>query len=185
MDRDDALKALDVLRQVVSQARDDSAVQNWGSIWMVHGVTNGAAFFGTHLLVARGVGTPWWFAGLWAVVLAVNIGVIFLLRTRTAGARSFVENQIRAIWLTFVAAVAVTALVNHLMGFRPMLLGPVIAVLSGVGFASMGAVVDRQFYISRPPSSRRPRSRWRSFPRGSSACWARRGPVASSWAARC
>ena len=44
MNREEATQALELLRSVVSQARDDTALQNWGVIWIVHAVTNGAAF---------------------------------------------------------------------------------------------------------------------------------------------
>ena len=37
MDREQAVEALQLLRRVVGQARDDTTLQNWGVIWMVHG----------------------------------------------------------------------------------------------------------------------------------------------------
>src|SRR4051794_3813521 len=51
MDREEAAQALELLSRVVRQARDDTAVQNWGAVWMVHGVTNGLAFAATGALL--------------------------------------------------------------------------------------------------------------------------------------
>ena len=50
MDREEATRALELLRQVVTQARDDTALQNWGRIWMIHAFTNGGGFVATNLL---------------------------------------------------------------------------------------------------------------------------------------
>jgi hypothetical protein len=58
MNRQEAVEALELLRKVVSQARDDTKLQNWGVIWMVHGVTNGAAFLATNFLMWKGTVTP-------------------------------------------------------------------------------------------------------------------------------
>jgi hypothetical protein len=146
MDREEATKALELLRQVVTQARDDSAMQKWGVIWILHAFTNAGGFIATQVLIWRGVRERWPFVAMWAGILAFNIGSIFVLKARRAGARSFVENQIWAIWLTFIGAVGLLALVNDLMGQELFFLGPVVGVLSAVGFSSMGAVIGSRWY---------------------------------------
>ena len=65
MDRAQAVEALELLRRVVGQARDDTTLQNWGVIWMLHGLTNGLGFVGTNLLMWRGYDTPWAYVMLW------------------------------------------------------------------------------------------------------------------------
>jgi hypothetical protein len=122
-------------------------MQNWGTIWIVHAFTNCGGFVATNLLLLRGVTERWPFAAMWAGVIAFNLGTIAVLKARRAGARTFVENQIWAIWLTFIGATTLTALVNDLMGLPRFGLGPVIAILSAVGFASMGAVIGRRWWI--------------------------------------
>jgi hypothetical protein len=146
MTPEQANEALALLRRVVGQARDDTALQNWGVIWMVHAFTNGGAFAATNVLMDRGVRSPWPFVALWSGVLAFNIPAIFVLKARTAGARTFIETQIWAIWLSFIGAVALTAIVNHVSGFAPFVMGPVIAVLSAFAFAMMGSVMGRAWY---------------------------------------
>lgn len=54
MNRDEAFEALEYLRRVVKETRDDSALQNWGVIWMVHAFTNGAGFALTGWLLDHG-----------------------------------------------------------------------------------------------------------------------------------
>jgi hypothetical protein len=147
MDRDEASRALELLRSVVSQARDDTALQNWGIIWILHGVTNGAAFVATNLLLWRGHLDHFPYVALWAAVITLNIGAIFVLKTRRTGARSFIENQIWAIWLTFIGAVVLTDFVNILLHLPVLTLGPIMAVLSAVGFSSMGAIMGRRWFL--------------------------------------
>ena len=54
MNREEANQALELIRRVVAQARDDTALQNWGVIWMLHSFVNGAAFAATNWLWTEG-----------------------------------------------------------------------------------------------------------------------------------
>src|SRR5262245_49129843 len=147
MDRAEALAALDLLRRVVSQARDDTALQNWGMVWIVSGLTNAAGFALTNVLAWTVEPLrPLPFALLWTIVLGFNLGVIFVVRDRSAGARTFFEGQIWAIWTTFIAAGVLVAVVNAMLGLDVLFIGPVLAILAAVAFASMGAIFTRTFF---------------------------------------
>lgn len=148
MEREEATRALELLRRVVEQARDDTALQNWGVLWMLHGVTNALGFFATDVLLGRGHLEPWPFVALWTGVIGFNLLSVFVLKERRAGARSFVETQLWSIWTTFIAAVALLALLNHLMGLRTFFLGPVIGVLAAVAFATMGSIMGSRWYVA-------------------------------------
>jgi hypothetical protein len=147
MNREEATRALELLRTVVTQARDDTALQNWGVIWIVHALTNGAAFSTTQILLWRGHQSRWPFIFLWSVTVVANIGLILLLKARRAGAKTFIENQIWSIWLSFIGAVMLLSVVNDLMGLRLLVLGPVISILSAFGFSMMGAIMGRRWYL--------------------------------------
>lgn len=146
MEREEALQTLALLQRVVAQARDDTSLQNWGIIWMIHAATNGLGFILTGNLIAYGTPGPWVYVGLWCVVLVFNFTTIFLLKRGTGGTRSFIEAQIWNIWLGFIGAVALTGVVNHLGGWPLFALGPIIAVLSAFAFGMMGAVIGRVWY---------------------------------------
>jgi hypothetical protein len=146
VDREEATRALEVLRKVVGQTRDDSAMQNWGKKWMVQAFVNGGAFAGTNALLDRGVFEPWPFAALWSVAIALDVGIVLALGRRRSGVRSFVETQVWSIWTTFIVAVSLVAVLNHAMGLRTFFLGPVIGALAGVAFATMGALLGRKWY---------------------------------------
>jgi hypothetical protein len=148
MEREEATRALEVLRRVVSQARDDTALQNWGVIWMLHGVTNAGGFIATNVLVSGGLLEPWPYVLLWSGVIGFNMVTALLLKKRRSGARSFVETQLWAIWTTFIGGVALLAIINHVMGLRTFFLGPVIGVLAAVSFSFMGSIMGTRWFIA-------------------------------------
>lgn len=113
MNREEAAEALQLIRRVVSQARDDTALQNWGVIWMLHAFTNGGGFLATHALHAQGHRTPGPYVLLWCAIVPLNLISIFWLRRReAAGVRSFIERQVWSIWTTCMAGMALVALSN-------------------------------------------------------------------------
>jgi len=147
MDRTQAVEALELLRRVVGQARDDTTLQNWGLIWMFHGFTNGLGFVGTNVLMWRGYDSPWPYVMLWAVILPVNMAAIFLLKSRHAGAWTFFESMIWLIWMTFVGAALLAVVANYLLGFSLVQLGPVVAILSASAFAMMGGMMGKRWFL--------------------------------------
>jgi hypothetical protein len=146
VDREQAAQALAILRNVVAQTRNDTVLQNWGPIWIVHAFTNGGGFIGTHFLLAAGYRDPPPFVTMWAVLIAIDLLTVVVLKKERAGVRTFVETQLWSIWLTFIAAVALIAVLNHVMGLDTFFLGPVISVLGAVGFASMGSLMGPRWY---------------------------------------
>jgi hypothetical protein len=148
MNRDEAIEALELLRTVVGKARDDSAVQNWGILWMLHGTTNAAGFVATDWLLLQGHRTPGPFLSLWLPIIVFNLAAIPLLKRRRSGVRSFVETQIWAIWTAFTLAVVLMAYLNYFMGPDRIFLGPAIAVLAAVAYSSMASIVGPAWYAS-------------------------------------
>jgi hypothetical protein len=146
MERNEAAEALALLRKVVDRARDDSALQNWGVIWILHAFLNGGGFLATHWMLRDGIAHWRPYAILWTCVVAANSGLVFALRRR-AGARSFVDRAIWAIWSTFIGAVILLAILNEMLGLAVGFLAPVVAVLASVGFCTMGAVIGRGWYF--------------------------------------
>lgn len=148
MNREEANQALELIRRVVTQARDDSALQNWGVIWMLNAFTNAAGFAATQWIWNRGDRTPGAYVVLWCAVYIVNLSIIFLLkRGQTAGARSFIERQIWAIWTTFMGGMWLVALLNWLMGLDRLLFMPAVAcVLFASAFSMMGALMGRVWF---------------------------------------
>jgi hypothetical protein len=148
MDRDQAKEALELLRKVVGQARDDTTLQNWGVIWMIHAFTNGLGFLATNILVWRGYQSLWPYVLLWAILIPLNIGSVFFLKPPQAGAWTFFESMIWLIWLAFIAAVVLTALASLISGFQIMELGTAVAILSAFAYTMMGGMMGRRWFFA-------------------------------------
>ena len=146
VDREEAAQALAVLRKVVSQTQDATALQNYGLIWIIQGVANMAAFMATHYLFSIGYEEPPAFLALWGPVIVFDSIVVAAFKKERAGARTFVDTQLWTIWTTFLAAVMLVAVLNHVMGLKAFFLGPVIGVLAATAFASMGSLMGRRWY---------------------------------------
>jgi hypothetical protein len=146
MNREEAQEALTLLSKVVRQARDDTSLQNWGLIWITHAFTNGAGFVGTNVLMRAGYEAIWPYAVVWGSVLVVNFVTILMLKSATAGARTFIDNQVWIIWTGFILAAALTALVGWIGGHSVATLGPMIAVLAAFAFGLMGGVMGRHWF---------------------------------------
>src|SRR5262245_28390160 len=72
VDREEAEKALAIIRQVVQETRDDLIARNWGLIWMIHAFTNLAAFLTLGLAIEpRGLPIYWYLVPL-AIVAGVD-----------------------------------------------------------------------------------------------------------------
>ncbi len=148
MDKQQAEKALGIIRQVIENTREDLVAHNWGTIWLVHAFTNGAAFASIGPLVEAHKLAVYWYLVPLAVVAAVNLVVVTLLMNRERGVRSFIEWQIHGIWTTFIVFSLAGAAVLHVGGASPMLFGPLMAVTSGIGFAMMGVVFYQSFFTA-------------------------------------
>lgn len=149
MNREEAAEALQLIRRVVTQARDDTALQNWGLIWMIHAFTNGGGFLGTHALYAAGHRSPGPYALLWGAIIPLNlISIFWLQRGETAGARSFIERQVWSIWTTYMAGMVLLALVNHALGLEVLFMPPVACILMATAFSMMGALMGRAWYVA-------------------------------------
>jgi hypothetical protein len=103
---------------------------------------------GTHVLLHSGYESPPVFLALWGSIITLNVLIVFALKKHRAGVRTFVESQLWTIWTTFIFAVSLLAVLNHLMGLRTLFLGPVIGVLGAVGFASMGGLMGKRWYLA-------------------------------------
>jgi len=149
MNREEADQALQLIRRVVSQARDDTALQNWGIIWMVHALTNGGGFLGTHLLLQQGHRSPGPFVLLWSAVVPLNLlSILWLQRSEAAGVRSFIERQVWSIWTTCMASMVLVALINWMLGLDVLFMPPVACVLIAMAFSVMGAIMGRAWYVA-------------------------------------
>jgi hypothetical protein len=137
-----------MLRLVVAPPRDDTALQNWGIIWMLSSLSNGAGFLATHVLLSRGEFGVKPYLAVWAIVFTLNGAFMVFLKKKSAGPRSFIERQIWSIWNTCIAGMGLAAVVNYLMGLSTMLFMPAVTcIVAAMTFSIMGALMGRWWYL--------------------------------------
>ena len=145
MNREEAEKALGIIREVIQNTRVDLVAHNWGQIWMIHAFCNLAACLAGGYVEWRG-GTLFWYMVPFGVNAVVNLVFVALLTRRDSGVRSYVEWQIHGIWVTFMLFTLAGAVMLQLsVPEQPWLFGPLLALTSGIGFSMMGVVFSRQF----------------------------------------
>jgi hypothetical protein len=147
VNREEAEKALGIIRSVIQNTREDLVAHNWGLIWLTHSFTNAAACLAGWYVESRGLGVLWYLLPLAAAGLFNNASAL-VLADRDQGVRSYVQWHIYGIWITFMVFTGAFALVMELSGADPKLFGSVFALTSGVGFAMMGVFFSRQLVFA-------------------------------------
>jgi hypothetical protein len=144
LNREDAEKALGIIRKVIQNTREDLVAHNWGQIWMIHSFFNLAACLVGWYIESLGLPVFWYLVPL-GVNGLINIIIVLLLVKRDQGVRSYVEWQIHGIWVTFIIFTLAGAAVLQFSDAPPWLFGPLFSLTTGIGFAMMGVVFSRQF----------------------------------------
>jgi hypothetical protein len=145
MDKEQAERALAIVRGVIENTREDLVAQNWGLIWMIHAFTNSAAFVAIGLFAERLNRPIVWYLVPLAVVAVVNLVIVAAFADRDRGVRSVIEYQLHGIWTTFIIFTLAIAAILYLTDVTPRLFGPLIATTSGIAFAMMGVVFSYRF----------------------------------------
>lgn len=146
MDKEQAERALSIIRGVIENTREDLIAHNWGAIWLVHAFTNSLSFASIGYFVERRGLPVYWYLVPLAIVAAVNLLIVAVLAHRDRGVRSFIEWQMHGIWITFIVFTLAGAAFLHLANASPALFCPLIATTSGIGFSMMGVVFTPRFF---------------------------------------
>ena len=149
MNRDEAERALSVIRKVIQNTREDLVAHNWGLIWMVHAFTNLSACLAGWYIAEHDPTCPvYWYLVPFAIVGALDLVIVQLLRSRDQGVRSYVEWQLHGIWTSFVIFTAAGALALQLNDAPPRQFASLFALTTGFSFAMMGVVFSRQWIFA-------------------------------------
>jgi hypothetical protein len=147
MDKQQAEKALAIIRGVIDNARDDLIARNWGMIWMTHSFINQAGALAGIYIQRQGLPVYWYGVPL-VIVTILDILTYLLLVGRDQGVRSYVEGQLWGIWISFLVFTLVVLGILHVTGAKPELFGPLFAMNCGMAFAMMGIVFYRRFLLA-------------------------------------
>ena len=143
MNREEAEKALGIIRTVIQNTRDDLVAHNWGFIWIIHSFINLAACLGGWYVENQQLPILWFLLPL-GIAAVLNLVTFMALLERDQGVRSYVELRLHGIWWTFIVFTTAGCVALQLNNAPPHLFGPLFAMTSGMSFAIMGVVFARQ-----------------------------------------
>lgn len=121
-------------------------MENWGSLWMLHGAFLFLLCVVTNVLWLAGVDDHLTYSLLWSFGLIVWSLVFWNWRQR-GGAVTFVERQMAHGWAAGVGASIGTFIVEVALGLPVLTLTPMLAVMAGMVFVFMAGTVSGWFYI--------------------------------------
>ena len=121
-------------------------LENWGELWMYHGVAL-LVFYGiTYGLMARGVEARWPYFAIFTIGLGAWASLFWSLRRRR-GPVTFVERQLAHIWGAGVIGVNLILAAEWLMGLPVMALAPLLAITNGQLFLVKAGILSGEFYV--------------------------------------
>lgn len=141
----------DVLARLMRESHHATVLENWGLLWMWHGVVLLVLCLVTNALyVLRmnwpALGTPLPYLLLWGVGLAIWAPTFWAVRHR-AGPVTAVERQIAHAWGGSIAAAMLLFLVEYLLGEPVLSLSPALALISGMVFTMKAGILAGRFYL--------------------------------------
>lgn len=123
-----------------------AVLENWGLLWMWHGVVLLLLCLVTNALQLGGTTNRLVYVLLWTLGLGTWAAAFWELRHR-GGPVTFVERQIAHIWAASMACSTGLFAVEWLLGLPPLTLSPVLALIAGAVFVGKAGVLSGEFYI--------------------------------------
>jgi serine/threonine-protein kinase len=135
-----------LLSRMLRETHHAGVLENWGLLWMWHGLALVVLCVVTNWFKLRGVTTPGPYLALWTIGLGTWI-VIFWAVRRRAGPITFVERQIAHVWAGSVIASTMLYVVEMLLGLPVLALSPVLGLTSGIVFLVKAGILSGEFYV--------------------------------------
>jgi tRNA A-37 threonylcarbamoyl transferase component Bud32 len=122
-------------------------LENWGTLWMWHSLIIFLLCALTNVLMRWRVDDPWTYLALWGGGLIVW-GIIFWSLRKRGGPVQFIERQIAHVWGSAIIATIGVFVVELLLGYPPLTLTPLLAVIAGMVFVVKAGMLTGSFYFS-------------------------------------
>lgn len=149
MEREEALKSLEVIRTMVEQTRKE--VDRSGPFLILWGVLIFIACIIQHGLVITGVRNDAPYIMLWVVNNTIGVvgSIIIGYRLRKSSGKivDSVARKIGGIWAIIVASIVLLAVLSGFGHFPPRYVWAVATLFSGVGLVATGAFTEERIWI--------------------------------------
>ncbi len=135
-----------ILSRLFRETHHAPVLENWGTLWMWHGIVLLIVNLLTELMFALDYSNRWSYASLWTVALWTWAYVFWVLRQRV-GPVTFVERQIAHLWAGSMIAIALLFPLEFSLGLPPLALSPVLPLVMGLVFLAKAAMLSGAFYL--------------------------------------
>ncbi|TWT38634.1 serine/threonine-protein kinase [Blastopirellula retiformator] len=135
-----------IVSRLFRETHHAQVLENWGLLWIWHSLVLFAMSLATFGLQWIGDNTRWHYVFIWTVIAGAWAFIFWGLRRRM-GPVTFVERQIAHVWGAGMIGVVSLFPIEALMGFGPVVLSPVLAVIAGMLFLIKGGILSGWFYI--------------------------------------
>ncbi|WP_435015801.1 serine/threonine-protein kinase [Tundrisphaera sp. TA3] len=142
--RSTSLRAL--ATRLLGETPHAAILENWGGLWMCHGVALVVFTSLVMVLQARGVAAHWPYIALFTVGLGGWAACFWEVRRRM-GPITVVERQLAHLWGAGMIGLNLVLVAEWLYGLAPMTLAPILAVTNGMLFLVKAGVLSGEFYI--------------------------------------
>lgn len=135
-----------VLSRAFRETHHAVVLQNWGLLWMWHGLVLLGLCIVTNALSLSGVDNRWPYLLLWVVGLGLWAAMFWNLRRR-AGPITFVERQIAHVWAGSMVGSTLLYALEYILGLEVLKLSPVLGAIAGMVFLVKAGILSGSFYL--------------------------------------
>ena len=137
---------INVIARLFRESHHAAILQNWGLLWMWHGVVLLILCLVTNAIQLSGVTDRLPYVGLWVFGLGFWALIFWNLRSRS-GPITAVERQIAHVWGGSMIASSMLFGVESLMGRGVLEFSPVLGCIAGIVFLAKAGMLSGSFYI--------------------------------------
>ena len=135
------------LNRLLRETHHAPILENWGLLWMWHGLALLVLCSLTNWLYLEDVTSVFPYLGIWTLGLGTWAAIFWALR-RLGGPITFVERQIAHVWVASTAGSISLFFVEMLMSLKVLTLSPVLGIFAGMVFLVKAGMLSGSFYLS-------------------------------------
>ena len=137
---------MNVMSRLFRETHHAAILENWGLLWMWHGVVLLVLCIVTNWFQYQQVTSRLPYVGLWVLGLGCWAVIFWNLRSRS-GPITAVERQIAHVWAGSIIGSSLLFAVESLLGRQVLEFSPVLGCISGIVFLAKAGMLSGGFYV--------------------------------------